>query len=72
MVLPPPGGVDLTKPAQSQQAKAALLLPLSGQNAGVGRSLMQAAEMGVFDSAGDDFSLVVRDRNGTPLPVSDG
>jgi branched-chain amino acid transport system substrate-binding protein len=60
-VLPPPGGVDLTKPAQSQQAKAALLLPLSGQNAGVGRSLMQAAEMGVFDSAGDDFSLVVRD-----------
>jgi ABC-type branched-subunit amino acid transport system substrate-binding protein len=60
-VLPPPGGVDLTKPAQSQQAKAALLLPLSGQNAGVGRVLMQAAEMGVFDSAGDDFSLVVRD-----------
>jgi len=60
-VTPPPGGVDLTRPAQSQQAKAALLLPLSGQNAGVGRSLMQAAEMGVFDSAGDDFSLVVRD-----------
>ena len=59
-VTPQPGA-DLTQPAQSQQAKAALLLPLSGQNAGVGRSLMQAAEMGVFDSAGDDFSLVVRD-----------
>jgi ABC-type branched-subunit amino acid transport system substrate-binding protein len=59
-VTPAPG-TNLTQPAPSNQAKAALLLPLSGQNAGVGRSLMQAAEMGVFDSAGDDFSLVVRD-----------
>jgi ABC-type branched-subunit amino acid transport system substrate-binding protein len=59
-VTPEPGA-NLTQPAPSNQAKAALLLPLSGQNAGVGRSLMQAAEMGVFDSAGDDFSLVVRD-----------
>ena len=60
-VVTPAPGMDLTRPAQSQQAKAALLLPLSGQNAGAGRTLMQAAEMGVFDSAGDDFSLVVRD-----------
>jgi branched-chain amino acid transport system substrate-binding protein len=59
-VTPAPG-MDLTQPAPTNQAKAALLLPLSGQNAGVGRTLMQAAEMGVFDSAGDDFSLVVRD-----------
>jgi ABC-type branched-subunit amino acid transport system substrate-binding protein len=61
MPVTPQPGADLTQPAQSQQAKVALLLPLSGQNAAVGRSLMQAAEMGVFDSAGDDFSLVVRD-----------
>jgi ABC-type branched-subunit amino acid transport system substrate-binding protein len=59
-VTPAPG-VNLTQPAPTSQAKAALLLPLSGQNAAVGRALMQAAEMGVFDSAGDDFSLVVRD-----------
>ena len=59
-VTPAPG-TNLTLPAQSQQAKVALLLPLSGQNAGVGRALMQAAEMGVFDSASDDFQLVVRD-----------
>src|SRR5262249_49236965 len=44
-----------------QESKVALLLPLSGQNGAIGRSLMQAAEMGVFDSAGDEFSLVVRD-----------
>jgi ABC-type branched-subunit amino acid transport system substrate-binding protein len=56
-----PAPNPLTQPAVPQEAKVALLLPLSGQNAAVGRGLMQAAEMGVFDSAGDDFSLVVRD-----------
>jgi branched-chain amino acid transport system substrate-binding protein len=60
--LPTPApGVDLTQPAVPAQAKVALLLPLSGQNAAAGRTLLQAAEMGVFDSAGDDFSLIVRD-----------
>jgi ABC-type branched-subunit amino acid transport system substrate-binding protein len=52
---------DLTLPATTTETKIALLLPLSGQNAAVGRTLLQAAEMGVFDAAGDDFSLVVRD-----------
>ena len=56
--LPPTVQALPTGPLES---KVALLLPLSGQNAAVGRGLMQAAEMGVFDSAGDDFSLVVRD-----------
>jgi ABC-type branched-subunit amino acid transport system substrate-binding protein len=56
----PPQG-NLLTPAVPQQSKVALLLPLSGQNAAIGRTLLQAAEMGVFDSAGDDFSLVVRD-----------
>lgn len=58
---PPPPSSSLLTPAVPQQAKVALLLPLSGQNAAIGRALMQAAEMGVFDSAGDDFSLIVRD-----------
>ena len=57
----PTVGPDLTLPAASNEAKVALLLPLSGQNAGVGRTLLQAAEMGIFDAAGDDFSLIVRD-----------
>jgi branched-chain amino acid transport system substrate-binding protein len=59
-VTPAPG-TNLTLPAPSGEAKVALLLPLSGQNAGIGRTLLQAAEMGVFDAAGDDFSLIVRD-----------
>src|SRR4051794_34622936 len=58
MPTPQPGA---QLPAGQQQAKVALLLPLSGQNAAIGRTLLQAAEMGVFDAAGDDFSLVVRD-----------
>jgi ABC-type branched-subunit amino acid transport system substrate-binding protein len=63
----------LTQPAQSQEAKVALLLPLSGQNAAIGRALMQAAEMGVFDSGDDNFNLVVRDSaapGGPALAVS--
>src|SRR4051812_49923491 len=47
----------LTQPAPSQEARVALLLPLSGQNAAVGRALMQAAEMGVFDAGDDNFNL---------------
>ncbi len=57
----PAPSADLTLPAPTNEAKVALLLPLSGQNAAVGRTLLQAAEMGVFDAAGDDFSLIVRD-----------
>ena len=63
----------LTQPAGSQTAKVALLLPLSGQNAAIGRALMQAAEMGVFDSGDDNFNLVVRDSatpGGPALAVS--
>ena len=59
--LPTPGAPATGLTTPTGPAKVALLLPLSGQNAAVGRALMQAAEMGVFDSAGDDFSLVVRD-----------
>jgi branched-chain amino acid transport system substrate-binding protein len=42
-------------------AQVGLLLPLSGPQAGLGRAMLQAAEMGLFDVAGDDFELLVRD-----------
>lgn len=41
--------------------RVGLLLPLSGQQASLGRSMLQAAEMGLFDVGGDNFKLVVRD-----------
>jgi ABC-type branched-subunit amino acid transport system substrate-binding protein len=42
------------------------LLPLSGRHAGVGQAMQRAAEMALFDVAGDNFTLVVRDTRGTP------
>lgn len=58
---PMPPSAAQPSPLLPQKPKVALLLPLSGQNAALGRSLMNAAEMGLFDSANDDFSLEVRD-----------
>jgi ABC-type branched-subunit amino acid transport system substrate-binding protein len=41
--------------------KIGLLLPLSGQQAGLGRTLLQAAEMGLFEVGDDKFTLLVED-----------
>jgi branched-chain amino acid transport system substrate-binding protein len=44
----------------------ALLLPLSGPNAPLGRAMLDAAQMALFDVADDRFALVPRDTQGTP------
>ncbi|WP_193184898.1 penicillin-binding protein activator [Nisaea sediminum] len=49
----------------------ALLLPLSGQRASVGRAMLDAAQMAVFDIAGEDFNLMVYDTQGTPEGAED-
>lgn len=41
--------------------KAAILLPLSGSNAALGQSMLNAAQQAVFDSAGTNFELQPRD-----------
>ena len=41
--------------------KIGLLLPLSGQQAGLGRALLQSAEMGLFEVGDDTFTLLVED-----------
>jgi ABC-type branched-subunit amino acid transport system substrate-binding protein len=46
--------------------KVGLLLPLSGPRADVGRALLNAAELALFDLGGERFTLVVRDTKGTP------
>lgn len=49
-------------PAKPQfGAKIGLLLPLSGQYAGLGRSLLQAAEMALFETGDDSFTLLTED-----------
>ena len=41
--------------------KVGLLLPLSGPQAGLGRTLLQAAEMGLFEVGDERFTLLVED-----------
>jgi ABC-type branched-subunit amino acid transport system substrate-binding protein len=56
----------VTRVDLSQGARVALLLPLSGRHAHVGQALLNAAQIALFDIAGDKFTLVVRDTAGTP------
>jgi len=46
--------------------RVALLLPLSGPHAGLGKGLLNAAQMALFDFADDTFELLVHDTEGTP------
>ena len=50
----PQGPVDTS-------VKVGLLLPLSGQQAALGRTLLQAAEMGLFEVGDERFTLLVED-----------
>lgn len=46
--------------------KVALLLPLSGKGAGLGQSMVNAAQLAVFDVAPQGFELMPRDTGSTP------
>lgn len=46
--------------------KVAILLPLSGGSAAIGQSMLQAAQLAVFDVGSDNFELVSKDTGGTP------
>lgn len=56
----------VTRVDLSQGARVALLLPLSGRHARTGQALLNAAQIALFDIAGERFTLVVRDTRGTP------
>jgi ABC-type branched-subunit amino acid transport system substrate-binding protein len=57
-------------PGPAGPTKIGLLLPLSGQQGELGRSLLQAAEMGLFEVGTDRFTLLVQDTAGTAGPDS--
>jgi ABC-type branched-subunit amino acid transport system substrate-binding protein len=58
-------------PASSgQHVEVALLLPLSGPSAALGRSLLEAAQMALFDTGGDQLELLVRDSGGAPAAAA--
>lgn len=67
-VTPPPTAVpEVPPPAISANGKVtvAMLLPLSGPSAPIGRAMLDAAQMALYDLAGDQLELLTRDTKGT-------
>lgn len=67
----PPGSVPGAPPGSpppgaAGPVKVAVLLPLSGANADLGKSMLEAAQMALFTTGNDRLTLVPRDTGGTP------
>ena len=63
----PPPPVAPARPSPTAAAgpeKVALLVPLSGANAELGRAILDAAQLALFESGGDRLTLVPRDTGG--------
>lgn len=52
--------------ADQSTPRVALLLPLSGSNAPLGRQMQEAAQLAVFDNADQTFQLITKDTRSTP------
>ena len=64
---PKPAGPQAGSPTTpSGKTRIALLLPLSGHAAALGRSMQQAAEMSLFDSGGKVLALAAYDSGASP------
>ena len=56
--------------ATGDSVRVALLVPLSGPNAGLGQAMLNAAQLAVFNFADKRFELLVHDTRGTPQGAS--
>ena len=64
-------GVLLSPDAdQTRETKVALLLPLSGPQADLGRAMLEAAQLALFEMATDQVTLYPFDTAGTPAGAS--
>jgi len=61
-----PQASPVPPPATSDTVRIALMLPLSGRNAEIGRAMLKAAQLAVFDFADSRFELLILDTAGTP------
>lgn len=52
--------------AVATRTRIAVLLPLTGQNAALGKAMLKATQMALFDLAGSNFALLPFDTKGTP------
>jgi branched-chain amino acid transport system substrate-binding protein len=60
--LPPSGPIS---PAAAGPIKVALLVPLSGANADLGKAMLEAAQLALFNTESERLTLVPRDTAGT-------
>jgi branched-chain amino acid transport system substrate-binding protein len=66
------GPVPATAPTPNAEAiKIAILLPLSGANADLGKAMLEAAQLALFTMGGDKLVLVPRDTTGTAQGAAD-
>ncbi len=65
-----PAPVEAVRPAAEATTKVAILLPLSGPQANIGQSLLNAAQLAVYDVGGEKFALLPQDTQGTPEGAS--
>lgn len=70
---PPPASEPAPPPVATPAgpAKVALLVPLSGPNAGLGQAILNAAQLALFQTGGDQLTLVPRDTKGTAAGAAD-
>ena len=71
---PPPSAATAPKPPLQPSAtavKVAVLLPLSGANADLGRAMLEAAQLALFTTGGDKLTLIPRDTTGTAQGAAD-
>jgi len=70
--LPQSGPVTAPLPQRAPQGvRVALMLPLSGRNAGLGAAMRNAAQLALFDLADKNFELVFHDTGATPAEAAD-
>ncbi len=67
---PPPGGVVPPPIDPNGPVRVALLLPLTGAHSQIGQDMLDAAQIALFDLAGERFELMPRDTGGTRLGAS--
>lgn len=65
---PPPAAIALPPPAPiaAGPVKVAVLLPMSGQNAALGKAMLEAAQLALFTTGDNRLTLLPRDTKGTP------
>jgi branched-chain amino acid transport system substrate-binding protein len=65
-VAPPAESAQPTEPELPPEVRVGLLLPLSGAAEALGRDMLDAAQMALFDVGDNDLALLPRDTGGTP------